>query len=132
MPGNLRLIGWSAPGASGAADNDGFAVSADLGVTDAVTLFARYGSQDSAQAFDSALSLGGQIDMHGCVIGAGYAVLSATTAGADDESVAELYMNHALTDNVALTADVQFVQGAGFDPMVGDATVYGLRMQVDL
>lgn len=128
--GHVRLVGWSTP--ANANDNQGFAVSLDQVVTDAVTLFARYGMQDDTQDFDNALSLGGQMAVGDGMVGLALATLTATAAGNDDETTAEAYYRHALTDNFALTADVQFVQAPGFDPNADDAFVYGLRAQADL
>jgi carbohydrate-selective porin OprB len=128
--GNARLIYWSTP--SNTNDNSGFAVSLDQMVTDAVTLFARYGMQDDTQGFDNAVSLGGQLAVGDGMVGLALATLTATADGADDESTVEAYYKHALTDNFALTADVQFVQAPGFDPNADDAFVYGLRAQADL
>lgn len=128
--GNVRLIGWSTP--ANANDNQGFAVSLDQMVTDAVTLFARYGMQDDTQDYDNAISLGGQMEVGDGMLGLAFATLTATAAGNDDESTVEAYYSHTLTDNFALTADVQFVQAPGFDPNADDAFVYGLRAQADL
>lgn len=128
--GNARLIYWSTP--SNANDNSGFAVSLDQAVSDAVTLFARFGLQDDTQPYDNAFSLGGQMAIGDGMAGLAFATLTATAAGADDESTVEAYYRHALTDNFALTADVQFVQAPGFDPAADDAFVYGLRAQADL
>lgn len=130
--GHARLIYWATPSASN-DDNKGFALSLDQAVADAVSLFARWGQQEDTQPFDNAISLGGRLNVgDDGEAGLAFATLTATAAGADDESTVEAYYKHALTDNLALTADLQFVQTPGFDPNADDATVFGLRAQADL
>ncbi len=138
--GNVRLTYWQAennelanPGNE--VDASGIAVNIDQAISASAGLFLRYGTLDedvNAGAFDAALSFGGQYTKDTCVLGVGYSMLAATGAGADDETQLEIYLNHAVSEVVHVTADVQFMSGAGTDPAADDITVYGLRMQVDL
>jgi carbohydrate-selective porin OprB len=129
--GHARLMYWATPSASN-EDNKGLAISLDQAVADAVSLFARWGTQEDTQAFDNAISLGGRVTVGDGEAGLAFATLSATAAGADDESTVEAYYKHPVTDNLVLTADVQLIQTPGFDPNADDATVFGLRAQADL
>lgn len=138
--GNVRLIYWQAENnelatPANEVDASGIAINIDQAISDEAGLFLRYGTLDedvNAGAFDAALSFGGQYTKDTCVLGVGYSMLTATGAGADDETQLELYINHAVSEVVHVTADVQFMSGAGTDPLADDITVYGLRMQVDL
>lgn len=138
--GNVRLTYWQAENnelatPANEVDASGIAINIDQAISDEAGLFLRYGTLDedvNAGAYDAALSFGGQYTKDTCVLGVGYSMLTATGAGADDETQLELYINHAVSEVVHVTADVQFMSGAGTDPLADDITVYGLRMQVDL
>lgn len=126
--GNVRLTTWQ----EDVTDNKGFAINADFAASENFVVMARLGTQEDTQAFDNAFSIGGQLAMGGNTLGAAYSLLTATATGADDESQAEIYYSHALTDNVHVTADLQFVANPNFDSAADDVTVYGVRGQIDL
>ena len=128
QPGNIRLSLWNEDTAS----NKGVAINMDQSINDSVTLMLRYGTQEDTEPFDAALSIGGQWAVGSNMIGAGYSQLSATATGADDETHLEIYYNHAVTDHLHLTGDVQMIANPDFNGNADDVTVYGLRAQLDI
>ncbi len=129
LPGHVRITGWK----DDSSDNDGVGLNVDQAVSENITLFARWGSQDDAQDFDSAYSLGGQIAFGSNTVGLGYSMLAATDVGGpDDESQVELYYSHEVSGNVHVTLDVQLASNPSFDSNNDDIMVYGLRAQIDL
>lgn len=127
-PGNIRLTLWN----KDAASNKGIAFNMDQAINDRVILMLRYGIQEDTLPFDGALSFGGQWSIGKNRIGAGYSHLSATAAGADNETHLEFYYNHAVTDHLHITGDVQVISNPDFNGSADDITVYGLRAQLDL
>lgn len=127
QPANVRLTSWQRSD----NDNQGVAISADQAINDDLTVFVRYGIQEDTQAFDSALSLGGQWALAHDMLGFAYSQAAATGLG-DDESQLEIYYSYAVTDHVHLTADLQQISNPGFDSSLDNVTVMGLRLQADM
>jgi carbohydrate-selective porin OprB len=148
--GNWRLYGWVHGGEHGALldperaaeTNRGLGLSLDQQVSDATTLFARWGRQrGDLQQIETAWSLGLQ---HSCgehgVFGLAYgrAVLGddwkrsqgSGVGSADDESHLELYYSHRVDDNLTLTPDIQWVGAPGGDGQSGDVWAFGVRAQL--
>ncbi len=151
LEGSYRLYAWHNgryDGYDGSADkNLGFGLSIDQRVTDALSLFGRYGHTISGKvAFDRALTLGGEYqgdawgrgdDSLGFAWGwlRSAAGFRRDAASLDDfgyrasgaEQVAELYYRYGVNDKLSLTPDLQVVRRPGADAEADDIYALGVR-----
>lgn len=143
LPGTYRVLAWNNPRGSSFDDNierhNGVGLSAEQGVTESLTLFARYGRQGSGRVrFDSALTLGGELD--GAFFGRagdglGFAVAALHTSSAyarssaasGSERIAELYYRIQLSEHVEITPSVQHAARPEGRADAKSITVWGVR-----
>ncbi len=149
--GTYRLYAWhngAYEGYDGSVDkNIGVGLSVDQQVTDALTLFGRYGHTLTGKvAFNRALTLGGEVageawgrdgDGLGLAWGwlrsakdfrrdsIGLADYGYRASGA--EQVAELYYRYVVNENVSLTPDLQFIHRPGADPDADSVYAFAVR-----
>lgn len=160
--GNYRVYAWtignatpySNEAASATERQSGWGLSADQQVTEAITLFARYGHATEGHArFDQAVTAG--MELSGTVWGRekdrlGFAGgwLSASSsfeadaptldadgidgpgfdyAASGAERLAELYYAWHVNDHLELTPGLQWISRRGADGSAGDLTIVGLR-----
>lgn len=161
LPGNYRVYAWSNARASQfdgrAARHSGFGASLDQRVTEALTLFGRYGQQTSGLVrFDRATTAGGELgggawgrgaDGVGLALGwlrtsrafgAASAALDADGDGIPDygygarggERVAELYYRYRVNNHLEITPDLQWIGRPGGDPGAKAVKLFALRARV--
>lgn len=119
--------------------HSGWGISVDQQVSDAITLFGRYGhSGKGVLAFDRAFTLGGLI--HGAAwnraddrIGLGLGWLrssqeyQAANPGFGTEQITELFYVWQANEQFHLSPSVQWIRHPSGDPGLGNVTVLGLR-----
>jgi hypothetical protein len=162
LTGNYRLYAWTngsaTPYSNAAASvterQSGWGLSVDQPVTEAITLFARYGHASAGHVrFDHAVTAGMQLvgaawgrenDRLGLAGGwlsasqgfeADAPTLDADGVDGPDfgyaasgaERLAELYYAWHVNDHLELTPDLQWISRRGADGEAGDITVLGLR-----
>ena len=156
LPGNYRLYGWRNGRATDfdgtEAMHNGWGVSVNQGVHDAVTLFGRYGNRTSGSgSFDRALTLGVEFggrywsreaDAVGVAAGLLHtsdAYRNATADGtlvgyaaSNSERIAELYYQYRFNDHVYISPNLQWIQRPGGDAGAPSATMVGLRARFGL
>lgn len=162
LPGNYRVYAWrnsAAPTFSGETESRrGIGASLDQRVSDATTLFLRYGHQTRGTAvrFDRALTAGAEIrgaswNRGGDSIGLAHgwlrtssafrdasAILDADGNGTADfgfsagggEQVTELYYRYRINKQFELSPDLQFIRHPGGNPDTRYAHFASLRAQI--
>lgn len=155
LPGTYRLYAWSNPRGSGfdggAAHVGGVGLSVDQRVSDALTLFGRWGHRSTGHGkFDDALTLGGELD--GSAWGRGAEGLGlalgllrtsrrfASASAADPaahgyaargaERMGELYYRLHLNAHVEITPSLQYIARPAADPGARGIALLGLRARV--
>ena len=166
LDGNYRLYLWRNGQAtpynnsvdSSVEKHAGWGVSVDQRVSEAVTLFARYGKETRGRVqFDRAITAGAEIggefwrraqDAVGMAIGslrtsAQFQVDAPTLdangdstpdfgyAPSDSEKVYELYYRYQISKTFALTPDFQLIQNPGGNDAATNMKIFGLRVQVN-
>jgi high affinity Mn2+ porin len=149
--GTYRLYAWS-NGRAGHYDgireerHSGWGLSLEQQVSDATTLFARYGDSTRGHVrFDRALTLGGELsgaawgrehDRLGLALGwlrssAGYRADDPDGYGPDgSERLAELYYTWQANERFELSPDVQWIGHPGGRGGAGNITLFGLRAKL--
>jgi hypothetical protein len=150
---NGRAVGWDGSGNS----HSGIGFSANQKVSDALTLFGRYGHQFAGRVrFDRALTLGAELDGSGWgraadgfglafgmarasasfrndaplldADGDGVPDLGYTPSGAEKQF--ELYYRYKLNSHVELTPDFQIISRPGANGAARAIDVVGLRAKI--
>lgn len=125
--GNVRVSYWN----DDATKSNGYALSVDQHVADAMAVFMRFGAnEDDAANTTTVLSGGWQLEIHEDTLGLAYAQTSKS--GADNEGHFELYYKKGFTEHFHITADVQQITNPGNDSANNNETVYGMRMQLEM
>lgn len=161
LEGNYRFYYWRNGQAptfipNATATHEGFGLSVDQRVGDAIVLFGRYGAASGSDLpFDRTLSVGAEFggsywrraaDMLGLGIGANRASADfrLQSAGVLDEdgaalygygargseSYAEVYYRYRIQENFEITPDLQWIRHPAANPDIGSVLVPGLRLQL--
>jgi hypothetical protein len=154
LPGTYRAYAWT-NGRTVDFDGEferhsGFGFSADQRVSEAITLWGRFGRQlDGQVRFDLALTLGAEIrgdswgrpaDAFGLAAGflrtsPEYRDATADSmlvgyAASGTERIAELYYRWRVNEHLDVTPDLQWIRRPGGDASASDAFVVGVRGRV--
>ncbi|HEY5899692.1 MAG TPA: carbohydrate porin [Burkholderiales bacterium] len=149
LPGNYRVYAWRNSAAPTFADETesrrGIGASLDQRITDATTLFLRYGHQTRGAAvrFNRALTAGAEIrgsswNRGGDSIGLAHGWLRTASAfheasgygATGSEQVTELYYRYRINKQFELSPDLQFIRHPGGNPDTRYAYFAGLRAQI--
>lgn len=129
--GNYRVSIWSCDACEN-VDQTGFGINIDQELGKDLGLFARFGNKSDAtvaRPFKNSLQAGVQKTIAKHRLGFGLSNLFADTG--DDERHMEVFYDFAFVENVHIGVDLQYIQNPFFSASNDDATVFGVRGQVN-
>ncbi len=119
----------------GIDSSSGFVLSANVTIDDVFMPFIRYGrSQGPAPLAKSALTGGFIYYFPDTKDLAGFAVAwnDPAATGLDPQTTLEAFYRYQLSDNIAITADLQYLINPAASPNQDNVTIFGLRARFAL